>query len=90
MIRPYAEIHQGQGSFELPAGLTLQLLLEHCEQWIENVDINKEMPPLSFYVSGANGKQAGGEDLALQLCLVQTHGCRGDEPMTKLMRTFHP
>ena len=35
-------------------------------------------------------KQAGGEDLALQLCLVQTHGCRGDEPMTKLMRTFHP
>lgn len=46
-----------QGNFELPAALTLQLLLEHCEQWIEKVDINTEMPPLSFYVSGANGNK---------------------------------
>lgn len=48
---------EGPGSFELPPALTLQLLLEHCEQWIEKVDNNKEMPALSFYVSGANGNK---------------------------------
>ena len=46
-----------EGKFELPLSLTLQLLLEHCEMWIENVDINQEMPDLSFHVSGANGQK---------------------------------
>lgn len=46
-----------EGKFELPFSLTLQLLLEHCEMWIENVDINQEMPDLSFHVSGANGQK---------------------------------
>eukprot|EP00438_Fugacium_kawagutii_P001087 Skav236110 [mRNA] locus=scaffold1166:419262:423886:+ [translate_table: standard] len=43
--------------FELPPTLTLQLLLEHCERWIGEVDINNEMPELFFYVSGANGNR---------------------------------
>lgn len=46
-----------QGGFDLPPTLTLQLLLEHCERWIGEVDINAEMPELFFYVSGANGNR---------------------------------
>eukprot|EP00434_Breviolum_minutum_P032704 symbB.v1.2.028921.t1/scaffold3113.1/size63308/2 len=50
-------LSDSEGKFELPLSLTLQLLLEHCEMWIENVDINQEMPDLSFHVSGANGQK---------------------------------
>ena len=34
----------GQPGFALPPALTLQLLLEHCASWIQDVDLNKEMP----------------------------------------------
>ncbi|CAJ1416566.1 unnamed protein product [Effrenium voratum] len=34
---------------------TLQLLLESCASWIEGVDLNDEMPKLTFHVAGANG-----------------------------------
>jgi hypothetical protein len=92
VIRPYVEIHQGPGSFELPPALTLQLLLEHCEQWIEKVDINKEMPALSFYVSGANGNKQEVKISPYNYVLSKRMDVEAiwREPVTKLMRTFHP
>lgn len=46
-----------QEEFQLPPALTLQLLLEHCASWIEGVDLNQEMPELTFNVAGANGQK---------------------------------
>lgn len=44
-------------SFGVSPTMTLQLLLEHCHDWMEGVDINAEMPGLVFHVSDKNGKR---------------------------------
>mmetsp|Transcript_44584 Transcript_44584/g.70923 ORF Transcript_44584/g.70923 Transcript_44584/m.70923 type:complete len:637 (-) Transcript_44584:70-1980(-) len=55
---PGAESQEGSPEeFKLPQALTLQLLLEHCASWIEGVDLNQEMPELTFNVAGANGQK---------------------------------
>ena len=41
---------------------TLQLLLAKCSDWMAGVDLNKEMPKLTFHVAGANGNK---EDLVI-------------------------
>ncbi|CAE7209935.1 pep2 [Symbiodinium natans] len=33
------------------------LLLEHCEDWAEGVDLDKELPKLNFHVAGLNGAE---------------------------------
>lgn len=44
-------------SFGVTPTMTLQLLLEHCHDWMEGVDIDAEMPGLVFHVSDKNGKR---------------------------------
>eukprot|EP00913_Durusdinium_trenchii_P019383 g18222.t1 len=53
---PFQQIVDGS-DFEMPPSVTLQLLLEHCADWIENVDLDTEMPQLNFHVAGANGNK---------------------------------
>eukprot|EP00438_Fugacium_kawagutii_P031206 Skav220801 [mRNA] locus=scaffold150:381932:383632:+ [translate_table: standard] len=48
---------ESAGGFDLPKALTLQLLLEQCSTWSEEVDFNEELPPLAFHVAGAHGNK---------------------------------
>eukprot|EP00435_Cladocopium_sp_Y103_P068749 s391_g32.t1 len=43
--------------FTIPPSMTLQLLLEHCASWIEQVDLNQEMPELKFHVADTKGNK---------------------------------
>eukprot|EP00434_Breviolum_minutum_P045590 symbB.v1.2.040911.t1/scaffold7645.1/size10081/1 len=50
---------EDDGEFTLPPSLTLQLLLEHCSSWIEDVDIDEDMPKLTFHVGDTKGTVSG-------------------------------
>jgi len=46
---------EDDGGFTLPPSLTLQLLLEHCSSWIADVDLDEDMPKLTFHVGDTKG-----------------------------------
>lgn len=45
------------GQIEVHPVETLQALLTQCSDWMAGVDLNKEMPKLTFHVAGANGNK---------------------------------
>lgn len=45
------------GQIEVHPVETLQALLTGCSDWMAGVDLNKEMPKLTFHVAGANGNK---------------------------------
>eukprot|EP00438_Fugacium_kawagutii_P013387 Skav216493 [mRNA] locus=scaffold1123:516738:518105:- [translate_table: standard] len=45
------------GSVEVSPVDTLQMLLMQCSDWMAGVDINKEMPTMTFHVAGAHGNK---------------------------------
>lgn len=45
------------GQIEVHTVETLQALLTQCSDWMAGVDLNKEMPKLTFHVAGANGNK---------------------------------
>lgn len=50
-----AQLGDKNESYEVSPGMTLRLLLQHCTDWMSQVDINAEMPDLVFHVTDKNG-----------------------------------
>lgn len=50
------DMEEENSGLEIEPSLTLQLLLEHCSQWMHDANLVEEMPKLSFHVTAADGK----------------------------------
>eukprot|EP00439_Symbiodinium_sp_Y106_P013672 s1638_g1.t4 len=55
--RRAGEATTGRQALSIQPSDTFQLLLRHCAEWIEQVNVDDELPELSFHVAGAEAAE---------------------------------